>query len=100
LIAQDVEQAGLLDYIRAGVFLCGGGSRVPEVARLAEQILQLPVCIGRTTNISGLSSSMDKPELATAIGLVRFASFKTRQRDARPSFFQNAKSIFGKLIPR
>ncbi len=100
LIAQDVEQAGLLDYIRAGVFLCGGGSRVPEVTRLAEQILQLPVCIGRTTNISGLNTSMDKPELATAIGLVRFASFKTRQRDARPSFFQNAKSIFGKLIPR
>ncbi len=100
LIAQDVEQAGLLDYIRAGVFLCGGGSRVPEVTRLAEQILQLPVCIGRTTNISGLSSSMDKPELATAIGLVRFASFKTRQRDARPSFKQNFKTFFGKLIPR
>ena len=100
LIAQDVEQAGLLDYIRAGVFLCGGGSRVPEVTRLAEQILQLPVCIGRATNISGLSSSMDKPELATAIGLVRFASFKTRRRDSRPSFFKNAKSIFGKLIPR
>lgn len=100
LIAQDVEQAGLLDYIRAGVFLCGGGSRVPEVTRLAEQILQLPVCIGRATNISGLNTSMDKPELATAIGLVRFASFKTRQRDSRPSFFQNAKSIFGKLIPR
>ena len=100
LIAQDVEQAGLLDYIRAGVFLCGGGSRVPEVTRLAEQILQLPVCIGRTTNISGLSSSMDKPELATAIGLVRFASFKTRQRDARPTFLQNAKTILGKLIPR
>lgn len=100
LIAQDVEQAGLLDYIRAGVFLVGGGSRVPEVTRLAEQILQLPVCIGRTTNISGLSSSMDKPELATAIGLVRFASFKTRQRDARPSFTQNVKTFFGKLIPR
>lgn len=100
MIAQDVEQAGLLDYIRAGVFLCGGGSRVPGVTRLAEQILQLPVSIGCATNISGLSSSMDKPELATAIGLVRFASFKTRQRDARPSFAQNVKTFFGKLIPR
>jgi len=29
LIAQDLEQAGLLEYLRAGVFLCGGGARVP-----------------------------------------------------------------------
>ncbi|TSA40416.1 MAG: cell division protein FtsA [Verrucomicrobiales bacterium] len=100
LIAQDVEQAGLLEYLRAGVFLCGGGSRVPEVARLAEQILQLPVTIGRTTTVNGLKSSLDKPEFATGIGLVKFASLKSRQRDARPSFAQNVKTFFGKLIPR
>jgi cell division ATPase FtsA len=31
LIAQELEQAGLTDYLRAGVFLCGGGSRVPGI---------------------------------------------------------------------
>ena len=31
LIAQELEQAGLADYLRAGVFLCGGGSRVPDL---------------------------------------------------------------------
>src|SRR5436853_5146999 len=36
LMAQDLEQAGVLDYLRAGVLLCGGGARVPEIARLAE----------------------------------------------------------------
>ena len=43
LIEQDLEQAGLLDYLRAGVFLCGGGARIPEIAKLAEQVLQMPV---------------------------------------------------------
>src|SRR5262245_60050927 len=35
LIGQDVENAGLLDYMRSGVFLCGGGARIPQIARLA-----------------------------------------------------------------
>src|SRR3989441_1106432 len=48
LIGQDLEQAGVLDYLRAGVFLCGGGSRIPHVAKLAEQIFQLPVFLGKT----------------------------------------------------
>lgn len=100
LIAQDLEQTDLVDYLRAGVVLCGGASRVPEVARLAEHVLQQPVSIGRLTNVSGHSSSLDKPEMATPIGLVKFASLKVRQRDARPSFTQNFKSLFGKLIPR
>src|SRR5207249_1976961 len=40
LIGHDLEQAGALDYLRAGVFLCGGGARIPQIAKLAEQILE------------------------------------------------------------
>src|SRR3989454_835493 len=32
LVGQDLEQADVLDYVRAGVFLCGGGSRSPDIA--------------------------------------------------------------------
>ncbi len=100
LIAQDLEQAGLLEYLRAGVFLCGGGARIPEIARLAEQVLELPVTLGKTNTVSGLKSTLDQPEFATAIGLVRFGSFKFRKREARPTFGQNLKNVFGKLLPR
>src|SRR5258706_3382273 len=31
LIAQEIGQTGLLDYLRAGVFLCGGLARVPQI---------------------------------------------------------------------
>lgn len=100
LIAQDVEQTGLMDYLRAGVFLTGGGSLVPGITTLAEQVLQLPVTIGCATNINGVSSSMGKPELVTAIGLVKFGSHKVRQKQARPGFTHNVKKLFGRLLPR
>ncbi|MFO1512454.1 MAG: cell division protein FtsA [Verrucomicrobiota bacterium] len=100
LIAQDLEQAGLLDYLRAGVFLCGGGVRVPGLAQLAAQVLELPVCIGKTTSVNGLKSTLDQPEFATPIGLVKFGSFKLRKRDTRPSLKDIIKTGFSKLLPR
>jgi cell division protein FtsA len=97
LVAQDLEQAGLFDYLRAGVFLCGGGVRVPHIARLAEQVLQLPVSIGQTNSVSGLKSALDQPEFVTAIGLVKFGSFKTRKREGKP---WGLKHVIGKFLPR
>jgi cell division protein FtsA len=83
VIASDLEQAGLTDYLRAGVFLCGGGARVPHIARLAEPVLQMPVSVGQTNCISGLKSALDQPEFVTAIGLAKFGSLKTRKREKR-----------------
>jgi cell division protein FtsA len=100
LIAQDLDQADLLGYLRAGVFLCGGGARIPGLAQLASQVLELPVSIGKTTSVNGLKSTLDQPEFATPIGLVKFGSFKLRKRDTRPSLAQNLKNVFSKLLPR
>ena len=100
LIGQDVEQAGLLDYLRAGVFLCGGGARVPDIAKLAERVLQLPVCVGKTNSVSGLKSALDQPEFAAAIGLVKFGSFKSRKREGRPTLTQGIKGAFSRLLSR
>jgi cell division protein FtsA len=94
LVAQDLEQAELFDYLRAGVFLCGGGARVPQIAKLAEQVLQMPVSLGQTNSVSGLKSALDQPEFVTAIGLVKFGSFKTRKREGKPWVF---KDVIGKI---
>ena len=100
LVGQDVEQAGLLDYLRAGVFLCGGGARVPDIARLAERVLQLPVCVGKTNSVSGLKSALDQPEFAAAIGLVKFGSFKSRKREGRPTLTQEIKGALSRILSR
>jgi cell division protein FtsA len=83
LIQTDLLQAGALDYLRAGAFLCGGGARIPGIARLAEHIFETPVSVGKTNSISGLKSALDQPEFAAAIGLVKFGSFQQRKRNAK-----------------
>jgi cell division protein FtsA len=100
LVAQDIEQAGLTDYLRAGAFLCGGGARIPDIAALAERVLGMPVCVGRTNSISGLKSALDQPEFATAIGLVKFGSFKCRKREPGSLWTKGLKSLFGRALPR
>jgi cell division protein FtsA len=80
LIGQDLEHAGMLDYLRAGVFLCGGGARIPQVAKLAEQVFQMPVTLGKANTISGLKSALEQPEFAAGIGLVKYGSFQQRNK--------------------
>jgi len=80
LIETELAQAGLLDYIRRGVFLCGGSARIPQAQQLAEQVFQLPAAIGRANSISGIKSTLDQPEFATAIGLVKYGSFQQKRR--------------------
>ena len=97
LIAQDLEQAGLSDYLRAGVFLCGGSTRVPGIVQLAENVFQMNVTPGHATAISGLTTALDQPEFATAIGLVKFGSLKNNRRRAGRPFL---KGFIGRLLQR
>ena len=100
LIGHDLEQAGALDYLRAGVFLCGGGARIAQIAKLAEQVLQMPVTLGKTNSISGLKSALDQPEFASAIGLVKFGSFQQRKRALKASLAEGIKATFDQLFRR
>jgi cell division protein FtsA len=100
LIAQDLDQAGVIDYLRGGVFLCGGGARIPQIAQLAERTLRLPASVGKTNSISGLKSALDQPEFATAIGLVKFGSFQQRKRAARISLSDSLKNTLGQFFRR
>ena len=97
LIAHDLEQAGLTDYLRAGIFLCGGGSRVPGIVTLAENVFQMNVAPGHATAISGLTAALDQPEFAAAIGLVKYGSLKNNRRRAQRPFL---KGLFGRLLQR
>jgi cell division protein FtsA len=100
IIASDLESAGLTDYLCAGVFLCGGCARAPQIAKLAEPVLQMPVSLGQTNSISGLKSALDQPEFVTAIGLAKFGSLKTRKREGKSSFAHGIKSTITSFLRR
>ncbi|MDB6022573.1 MAG: Cell division protein FtsA, partial [Pedosphaera sp.] len=100
LVEQDIARAGLLDYLRAGVFLCGGGARVPHIVKLAEQVFQMPVSLGKTSSISGIKSALDQPEFATAIGLVKFGSMQQKKRASGGFFGDGLKKTIGEIFNR
>jgi cell division protein FtsA len=100
LIEQDIARAGLLDYLRAGVFLCGGGARIPGILKLAENVFQLSASLGRANSISGIKSALDQPEFATAIGLVKFGSFQQKKRAAGGFFGDGLKKTITEIFAR
>jgi cell division protein FtsA len=100
LIQQELDQAGILDYLRAGVFLCGGGSRIPGIHKMAERVFDMPATIGRTNSISGLKSALDQPEFATAIGLVKYGSFQFKKRANGNFITRRLKSTVKGLLGR
>jgi cell division protein FtsA len=100
LIERDLAHLGLLDYLRAGVFLCGGGSRISNIQKLAERVLQMPAHLAKTNSISGLKSALDQPEFATPIGLVKFGSFQQKKRAAKGLLTRSFKKTFAGLFKR
>jgi cell division protein FtsA len=98
LVAADIQDSGFADRIRTGVFLCGGGSRIPRIAELTEQVFGMPAYPGRTNSISGLRSALDQPEFATPIGLVKFGSLQQKRLSRRRSLAGGILGSFGQLF--
>jgi len=86
LIARDIGQTGLIEYLRAGVVLCGGGARIPHITRLARDVFNLPVAIGRASTVSGIKNALDEPEFATPVGLIKFGVFQSLANPRRAGF--------------
>jgi len=99
LIEQELREAELFHYLRAGVLICGGGARIPGVQKLAEKILQMPASLGKANSISGLKSALDQPEFPTAIGLVKFGSFQQKKKSSGGSLKQVLKHTISGLLP-
>ena len=93
LIAQDIERQDLQDELRAGVFVCGGGARIPGIQSLAERAFNLPAYLGKANSISGLKTAIDQPEFSTAIGLVKFGSMQQKRRDRGGFFGEGIKAV-------
>jgi len=100
VIADDLEEARVLEYLRAGVFLCGGGARIPDIVKVGERVFSLPVVVGSTQSISGLVATLDQPEFATGIGLVKFGSFQSDRRKDRGAISSRLKTTLSQMFNR
>jgi len=69
LFHEEVVRAGFDKMLNAGVVLTGGGSLLPGMTEVAEQIFDVPVRHGRPESIDGLVQPDSGPRQATAVGL-------------------------------
>jgi cell division protein FtsA len=62
------------DLVLGEVVLTGGGSLLPGIEPIAEDVFGLPVRVGLPNTVGGMTEAMSQPQYATAIGLVLFGA--------------------------
>jgi cell division protein FtsA len=74
LIHEEVVRAGFEKLLNAGIVLTGGGSLLPGMAEVAEQVFDMPVRLGAPAGLGGLQDSSASPQHATAVGLAFYSA--------------------------
>lgn len=74
LILKEITTAGFERVLNAGIVLTGGGSLLPGMVEVAEQVFDLPVRHGLPAGADGLVEPASGPEFATVIGLALYGA--------------------------
>lgn len=70
LVQEELETAGFVDGLPAGVVLTGGTANMPGIGELVEQVLSMPAVQGQPHGVGGLVDVVRDPRFATATGLM------------------------------
>jgi cell division protein FtsA len=74
MVGHDLETDMPMSIIPTGVVLTGGGSLLPGMTRVAEQVLGMNVRVGRPSYEGEMADLVAGPEFATSVGLLRLAA--------------------------
>jgi len=97
LLRRQIEAAGDLHLLGAGIFITGGTSLLRGIDALAQEIFELPVHITHAQTMSGLTSAFENPQFSTAIGLIKYAQAVQMDRPSGwLSKFTQRLPIFGR----
>lgn len=70
MVYADVKHAGAGDLCAGGVVLSGGGSQLPDTAKLASAVMgDMSVRVGKPRGLTGLVKNVASPIYATGVGL-------------------------------
>jgi cell division protein FtsA len=74
LVRDDIIRNGHYKQLNSGVVLTGGAVLMEGMDVMAENILELPVRIGRPGSIDGMTDDLSNPASAAAFGVVHYAA--------------------------
>ena len=90
-IRETLEDQDAIHRLHSGVILTGGGARMRDINRLAEQVLGTSVRIGRPIHVDGLDGTEFPPAYATIAGALLYAHRNYEEK----SIFDD---IFGRIF--
>ena len=70
LILLELPRSEYETLVPAGLVFTGGSSNLPGIDALGRDILRLPVRVGTSTNIHGITDALRDPAYATSVGLL------------------------------
>lgn len=77
MVLREIEQAGLIKKLTAGVVVTGGAAAQPGTAELANDVFGLGARLGvPTENLGGLADSVASPRFSTVVGLVQYGAHR------------------------
>jgi cell division protein FtsA len=74
LVGEEIRNTAFEDLLGSGVVLTGGASALRGITELAEDVLGLPVRIGRPVGVGGLNEVVRTAGHATGVGLLRYGA--------------------------
>jgi len=74
LLQAELRRSGFEKQLGAGVVLTGGGAKLGGLISLAEQVLGLPVRLGRPSGLARMGDVLPDPAYATVVGLVTYGN--------------------------
>ncbi|MDI6797343.1 MAG: cell division protein FtsA [Desulfatibacillaceae bacterium] len=96
LVAREIMEAKMEQYLGAGVILTGGAVLLDGMTEVAESVFNVPARVGKPIGISGLVDVVNNPMYATGVGLVLYGA---RCR-TKPQFRIRDKNIFERVMLR
>ncbi|NBQ56202.1 MAG: hypothetical protein EBU36_06110 [Verrucomicrobia bacterium] len=98
MIRDDLEAQNLWGAVETDVVITGGGARMRGLARLASEILPRPVRIGRARDFLGEQGDLERPELATVLGTLKYAAECERRDAGQTQGWRKIQKSLGRMV--
>lgn len=95
-VRAELDAAGVLPHIGAGVVLTGGGACLRGIPDLAQRVFGLPCATGAPVNVDGLSGQPQLASFASCAGLVLYGYKAYAQTSLLAPFKNWVKGVLGR----
>jgi cell division protein FtsA len=94
-VRNELARVGMEHSLLGGVFLTGGGARLPELCDVAERVLQCQARYGLAIGIQDWPEALNDPEWTTAAGLAMYSAKLKEQAEQQR---ETAGWLLGKIL--